>query len=44
MVCESLAWPKISSRAGSEMKKNLGKIKRLLSKYLESGKMNEELY
>jgi hypothetical protein len=33
MVWESLAWPRISRRAGSETKKNRGKIKRFFSRY-----------
>lgn len=34
MVCASDAWPRISSRAGSETKKNRGKQSRFFSKYL----------
>ena len=34
IVCESLACPKISSRAGSETKKNRGNTRRFFSRYL----------
>ena len=34
MVCESLACPKISRRAGSETKKNRGNTRRFFSRYL----------
>lgn len=34
IVCESLAWPRISRSTGSETKKNLGKTRRFFSKYL----------
>ena len=35
IVWESLAWPKISSKAGSEMKKKREKMRRLPSRYLK---------
>lgn len=38
IVCESLAWPRISNSTGSETKKNLGKTRRFFSKYLQREK------
>jgi len=35
IVWQSLAWPRISSSAGSETKKNRGNTSRLLSRYLK---------
>jgi hypothetical protein len=35
MVCESLACPRISNKAGSDMKKNLGNTSLFFSKYLK---------
>jgi len=37
---ESLACPRISSKAGSDTKKKRGKIKRFCSKYLEKTNIN----
>ena len=34
IVCESLAWPKISSKAGSDTKKKRGNTRRFFSRYL----------
>ena len=34
IVCESLAWPRISNKAGSDMKKNLGNTNLFFSRYL----------
>jgi len=40
IVCESLAWPRISSKAGSETKKKRGNNSRFFSKYLQTTQQN----